>query len=298
MIHPAATVVLLREREGRLETLLMRRRATLGFLGGMWVFPGGRMEASDASPGAAARAHRSTATGRHGLLDADGRPLDDDVALGYAHAACREAFEEAGVLLARDAAGRPCGAELAGRLAPERARVTAEPTAFVRMLEAHDLRLDVDALCYWSHWITPSAEPKRFDTRFFVAALPDGQHASADLSELTEHRWISPVDAVAECERDALRMVPPTLYTLEDLAECHARHGTLASMLAAEAGRAAPPVMPRMVMTPGAVDVVMPWDAGYDALDGEGPGYAGAWPDHLVRRRGRVTLGRPATGHP
>lgn len=293
MIHPAATVVLLRERDGNLETLLMRRRATLGFLGGMWVFPGGRMEPSDASPDARARGHREDPGRPLGLLSSDGRPLADDVALGYAHAACREAFEEAGVLLARDASGRPCDADTAERLAPHRETVTRDPISFTRLLESNDLRIDVDALCYWSHWITPSAEPKRFDTRFFVAALPAGQRASADLSELTEHAWRSPADAVADCGRGALRMVPPTLYTLEDLAECHARHGSLAAMLAAESGRAAPPVMPRMAITADAVDVVMPWDERYRSLAGEGLAYEGPWPEHLVRRRGCVSLARP-----
>jgi hypothetical protein len=197
------------------------------------------------------------------------------------------------VLLACDEAGRPCGPDTALRLATHREEVTRDPPAFVRLLEREGLRLDLGALCYWSHWITPSAEPKRFDTRFFAAALPEGQSASADLSELTEHAWFSPAAAAAALERGELNMVPPTLYTLEDLAECHARHGTLAAMLEAEAGREAPPVMPRMAAIPGAINVVMPWDAGYAAIPGEGFEVAGPWPPHLARRRGALAMPLP-----
>jgi 8-oxo-dGTP pyrophosphatase MutT (NUDIX family) len=293
VIHPAATVVLLRERAGALEVLLMRRRSTLGFLGGMWVFPGGRMEASDASPEALRRVQPTGSRTHLGLRDPTGAPMPMDLALGHALAACREAFEEAGVLLACDEDGRPCAPEVAERLAPHRDEITRNAPAFVRMLERERLRLDLGALCYWSHWITPSAEPKRFDTRFFVAALPEGQSADADRSELTEHAWFSPADAVAALERGELRMVPPTLYTLEDLGEAYARHGSLARMFAAEAGRETPPVMPRMDAVPGAVNVVMPWDPGYASLPGDGLDVRVPWPAHLARRRGVLAMPLP-----
>lgn len=294
MIHPAATVVLLRERAGTLEALLMRRRSTLGFLGGMWVFPGGRMEAADASQEALERVQPTHSRAHLGLRDATGAPLAPGIALGHALAACREAFEEAGVLLACDEDGRPCGAGVAARLAPHREEVTRDARAFVGMLVRERLRLDLGMLCYWSHWITPSAEPKRFDTRFFVAALPEGQSASADLSELTEHAWLSPAAAAAALERGELRMVPPTLYTLEDLAESHARHGSLARMLEAETGRETPAVLPRMGAAPGAVNVVMPWDPGYAALPGDGLDVSSPWPAHLARRRSMLAMPLPA----
>ena len=293
MIHPAATVVLLRERAGTLEALLMRRRSTLGFLGGMWVFPGGRMEATDASPEALERVQPTHSRAHLGLRDATGAPLAPGLALGHALAACREAFEEAGVLLACDEDGRPCGADVAARLAPHREEVTRDARAFVAMLVRERLRLDLGLLCYWSHWITPSAEPKRFDTRFFVAALPEGQSASADLSELTEHAWLSPAAAAAALERGELRMVPPTLYTLEDLAESHARHGSLARLLEAETGRETPAVLPRMGAAPGAINVMMPWDPGYAALPGDGLDVASPWPAHLARRRGMLAMPLP-----
>jgi 8-oxo-dGTP pyrophosphatase MutT (NUDIX family) len=286
-MHPAATLVLLRETEGRLEALMMRRNAGVAFMGGMWVFPGGRLDAADQLPGALARILPDARGSRsERLVTMQGTPLDPATADGLYVAACREAFEEAGVLLACRRSGEPCDAVTAARLGPLRPGVTADAGAFTRMLEAEDLFLDTRQLVYWSHWITPSVEPKRFDTRFFAAPLPPGQVASADLSELTEHTWLEPANAGAALERGEIRLIPPTLITLEDLTECHATHGSLAAMLAAEAGRETPPVMPRIEVSADSARVVMPWDPGYRRASGEGCEAAGEFPAHFARRRG------------
>jgi len=196
------------------------------------------------------------------------------------------------VLLARDARGRPCPAERVGGLQPLRGPVADDAAEFVAMLEREDLYLDADRLVYWSHWITPSLEPKRFDTRFFAIALPPGQEVSADLSELTHHAWIRPALAPEAIERGEIRVVPPTLLTLEDLAESHARHGSLEAMLAGERGRAAPPVMPRIEVAAGAFRVVMPWDPGYATVAGEGCLPADGFPAHLAQRRSCIVVSR------
>jgi 8-oxo-dGTP pyrophosphatase MutT (NUDIX family) len=292
-MHPAATVVLLREVDGKLEALMMRRGAGLSFMGGMWVFPGGRKEPADQSPEVLARVLPDARGARPGQLRSmQGMALDHDAAAGLYVAACREAFEEAGVLLACASSGEPCDAATAARLGSRRLEVTADATAFTRMLGAEDLYLDTRQLVYWSHWITPSIEPKRFDTRFFVAPLPPGQAVSADLSELTEHAWLEPANVAGALERGELRLVPPTLLTLEDLAECHARHGSLAAMLAAEAGRETPPVMPRIELTGDAVRVVMPWDPGYGHVAGEGCEAAREFPAHFTRCRASHAMTR------
>jgi 8-oxo-dGTP pyrophosphatase MutT (NUDIX family) len=292
-MHPAATLILLREADGRLEALVMRRGAGLSFMGGMWVFPGGRMENADQSPEALGRIlPDARGIGLAQLRTMQGAAIDADAAAGFHVAACREAFEEAGVLLACAASGEPCDAATVTRLGARREEVTADAAAFTRMLEAEDLFLDTRQLVYWSHWITPSIEPKRFDTRFFVAPLPAGQAASADLSELTEHAWLEPANAPGALERGEIRLVPPTLLTLEDLAESHARHGTLTAMLMAEAGRATPPVMPRIELTGNGARVVMPWDPGYGQMPGEGCEVAQGYPAHFTRRRSSQTLSR------
>ena len=290
-MHAAATVLLLREVEGELEVLMMRRGAGLSFMAGMWVFPGGRVDAADASAAACSRLlPPEGAAGRDRLQTLEGGPLPAEQEQALRVAACRETFEEAGVLLARDAQRRTCAAGRVAGLQPLRGPVAGEAAAFVAMLEREDLYLDADRLVYWSHWITPSLEPKRFDTRFFAIALPAGQEVSADLSELTHHAWIRPARAPEAIERGEIRDVPPTLLTLEDLAESHARHGGLEAMLEAERGRAAPPVMPRIDVAAGAIRVVMPWDPGYAAVPGEGCRPAASYPAHLAQRRSCIVV--------
>ena len=290
-MHAAATVLLLREVEGELEVLMMRRGSGVSFMGGMWVFPGGRVDAADAAAAAHGRLLRPEgAAGRDRLQTLEGEPLPVEQEQALRVAACRETFEEAGVLLARDAQGRSCRAERVTRLQTLRGAVTGEAAAFVAMLEREDLYLDAHRLVYWSHWITPSLEPKRFDTRFFAIALPTGQEVSADLSELTHHAWIRPALAPEAIDRGEIRVVPPTLLTLEDLAESHALHGGLEAMLEAERGRAAPPVMPRIDVAAGAIRVVMPWDPGYAAVPGEGCRPAESYPAHLAQRRSCIVV--------
>ena len=295
-MHSAATVLLLRERDGALEVLMMRRGAGLAFMAGMWVFPGGRLDPADSSAAVLSRLHGTRECGEGFLKTMQGEAVERDAALGLYVAACREAFEEAGVLMAVTPSGEPCDPARVARLGERREAVTRDAEAFIRMLEEEDLRLDVGPLVYWSHWITPSIEPKRFDTRFFVAPLPPGQDVSADLSELTEHAWVNPATVAGSIERGEIQVVPPTLLTLEDLAESHARHGGLEAMLRAERGRPTPPVMPRIEAGPSGVSVVMPWDPRYGSVAGEGCGLACEYPPHFTRRRSTVAFahrGRP-----
>ena len=163
------------------------------------------------------------------------------------------------------------------------------------MLALSGWRLDANALHPWSRWVTPkrpSVTNRRFDTRFFAIAVPADQAASADRCELTEHAWVRPARVQEALERREIRVVPPTLLTLEDLAESHARHGSLAAMLAAERGRPTPPVMPRIEVGEDAFRVVMPWDAGYARLSGEGCTPPCGFPAHVTRRRSCLSLSR------
>jgi len=294
VIPAAATLLLLRTTAtGELEVLMVQRAARLSFMGGMWVFPGGRVDAADAS--AAARERILPAAGRAcdaRLETLGGSCLDSTESIALHVAACRETFEETGVLLAVTAEGEPVAPGRVTSLQPLRAAIAADAQAFIDLLQSEDLYLDVAPLVYWSHWVTPSIEPKRFDTRFFAVALPEGQSVSPDLDELTEHAWIQPLALPALIEQGRLRVVPPTLLTLEDLAEAHARHGTLSAMLAAERGRAAPPILPRIEICQDAFRVVMPWDADYASIPGEGCQPAAGFPPHLLRRRSNLRVAR------
>jgi len=292
-MHAAATVLLLRESGGELEVLMMRRGTGLAFMGGMWVFPGGRVDPADAAAAVRERlAPGALASWSGRLRSPQGEALADDATLALLVAACRETFEEAGVLLATDRAGAPCDAARAAQLQDQRERVACDAPAFLTLLERENLYLDPSPLVYWSHWITPSLEPRRFDTRFFAIPLPGDQVASCDRGELTEHSWVRPSRLREALERREIRVVPPTLLTLEDLAESHARHGGLEAMLQAERPRATPPVMPRIEVCAEEFRVVMPWDPAYGELPGEGCCEPAGYPAHLAARRSRLSVAR------
>jgi 8-oxo-dGTP pyrophosphatase MutT (NUDIX family) len=295
--RPAATVLLLREIAGELEVLMMRRGAGLAFMAGMWVFPGGRLEGTDCSTAMLAHLPAETRAQQvRCLCDARGEPLPADVALGLHVAACRETFEESGVLLA---AGEPVAELSPDRLGFHRAEVARDPSRFVGLLEELGLALDVDRFVYWSHWITPSVEPKRYDTRFFAVELTGTATVEADQSELTEHSWVRPESALAALGRGEMQMVPPTILTLEDLAESHRKHGSLPGMLAAERHRETPAITPRIAVTSSAYRVVMPWDPGYLDVPGEGRAIDPAdLPAHLAARRSLIEIRRRGADQP
>lgn len=210
--RPAATVVLCRAgSSGALELFLVKRHGRAGFMAGAHVFPGGRVDDDDATLGAglaaAARAHARA------LVPA----VPEEVALGFCIAAIRETAEECGLVLARDAGGALVTAAEAAHVVDE----MAGGHSFGDALTQTGLRPDVEALHALAWWITPEAEPKRFDTRFFLAAAPDDQVPRVDAREATEGAWFRPDDALVAYRNGALRLAPPTLATLEDLVSAH-----------------------------------------------------------------------------
>lgn len=209
-IRPAATVVVLRPVDAGpgVEVLMVRRNRSIAFMGGAYVFPGGRLDAGDAS---------TTPETRAGIagLDAVTRCLDlapDDEA-AYRVAAIRELLEEAGLLLAtRD--GRPVtGADAATLRA-----LQPKDGVFAAFAATHGLRLALDAVMPFAHWVTPPVEIRRFDTRFLLARLPAGQDASHDDGEMTALEWMRPDDAVDRALAGELLLPPPTWTTLRRLA--------------------------------------------------------------------------------
>ena len=295
VVAPAATVLLLREAaSGELEVLMTKRAAGLTFMGGLWVFPGGRMEQADLAPGLAASGTRDRLERVcHRMLDPEGSTIAAELALGLLVAACRETFEESGVLLARPRAAEAAldDAQLS-RLAASR-EACEDAVGFVNLLLAENLQLDLDRLVYWSHWITPSLERRRFDTRFFAVRVPPGQEASVDRCELTQHAWLGEHAVRASVGSGEMKVAPPTLATLEDLWRSHARHGDIDTMLESERDREVPPILPKMIATdPAAVEVVLPWDPAYPSLPGEAcvvweryPAYLSALPSRRTLRR-------------
>jgi 8-oxo-dGTP pyrophosphatase MutT (NUDIX family) len=279
-------VLLLRDSPGnRVEVLLQQRHAELRFMGGHWVFPGGRADPADASPALLARIRTSVGEERLSRLrNGTGQPLPRTTALAAHVAACRETFEEAGVLLVSRRDGTGCS-----DLALEQARVlrgdtAREPARFLEALERAEAWLEPARLVYWSHWITPlmGTQP-RFDTRFFAVSLPEGQVASEDGNEAVASAWIDPTEACARAGRGELQLAPPTLLTLVDLARAAHRARSVAELLLQEAEREPPPVTPRLRVDGSTRRLLMPWHPDYVSTPGDGLPAAGDWPEWLTQ---------------
>lgn len=240
----AASVVVLRDGPHGPEVLMLRRAERHGDMrSGLWVFPGGVLDAQD-------RPLHARVAGDDDAR-ASARLSLPEGGLDYTVAAVRECFEEVGLLFAQG--------DVAGALARPERTVTGED--FVRLCEQHDLRLDAAALHYHSHWLTPPGIPQRFDTRFYVARCPHGQTARADAGEALEVAWLTPAQALSP-ER-GLKLLPVTSRTLEDLA----RFDTVQAILDEAAARRQPPrIMPRLGRGPKGVRPVLPHEWAYDEI--------------------------------
>ena len=199
--RPSSTVVLARRADADPELLLVRRHARSSF-GGAYAFPGGVLEDSD-----------SLVVGHcAGIAHDKARRLLGDVdALAYFSAAIRELFEESGVLLASVEANEH-------DLAKVRDRLNRGDLRWDDFLAQSGARLHCDALHYFSFWITPEALRARYSTRFFLAAMPEGQEALHCGGELTDSRWISAADALRAREAGDISVHFPTVRTLQSLA--------------------------------------------------------------------------------
>ena len=248
---PAATVTLVRDSARGLEVLMLQRSHSLKFMPGVYVFPGGGLDAADG-----AAEVRELCAGLED--DAASRALGmEQGGLAYWVAAIREAFEEAGILLAYDAAGRfvESGVE---RFDAARRALHGRHGDFPAFLRAEGLRLATDRLTYFGHWITPVNVPRRYDTRFFLAVAPEGQEARPDEHETIAHRWLRPQEAIDLSARELLNLRFPTLKTLERFAACNTAAELLAEVTAVPVGR---PLLPR---TTRDGRTLLPGEPGYE----------------------------------
>lgn len=220
-IVPAATVMFVRDvgpaggGASELEVCLLRRNARSVFVGGASVFPGGALDPADDDAAVRVRCD--------GLTEEDARARLRVDAAARAHwvAAIREAFEECGLLPALTDDGLPLRLEdaaTAARFAAHREAVDAGERSLGAVLEAEGLRLDLAALHYVAHWVTPIGAPRRYDTRFFVGRAPEGQPLAHDGSEVVAAEWTTPAAALARLEAGELSMLPPTSESLKWLA--------------------------------------------------------------------------------
>ena len=211
--RPASTVVLLRDSDSGMETLMLKRNKALMFAGGLWVFPGGALE------------------------EADIEAADGDISKAARIAAAREAEEE-------------CG-----------------------------LRPDTKNMVHLSHWTTPIAEPKRFETWIYAAPLAEDANVAIDGSEIHDFAWILVKDAVAQHEAGDFGMLPPTYITLLSLL----RYATTPEMTAGESEIPPPYVFPVFTKADGKMAVLFQGDAGYETGDG---GMAGPQHRAIMQEKG------------
>ncbi len=264
--RPAATLVVVRDGAAGIEVLLSRRTQSNDQFSGAWVFPGGIVDAGDRA------VHEHCA----GLDDAraSARLGVPSGGLDYFVAAVRECFEESGLLWAVDAANElvqldQVRGETLGAWRGPLHRGERTLSAFC---SEFGLRLAVDRLVYLSHWLTPLGRPKRFDTRFFIAALPPTQTAAFDGTEMVEQLWLPPAEALRRSAE--MKLMTPTQKTLELVS----RHANVSELLAwAKAPRSVPLTMPRVAMGSQGMRPVLPdehaW-AELGRLDPAGHGHA------------------------
>ncbi len=262
--------MLVRDRDhgdgaSQLEVFMLRRNLQSDFVGGAYVFPGGAVDEAD----------------RHADLEAvcEGRSDDqasahlgvDSGGLAFWVAAIRECFEEAGVLLAAGPDGKVVSfadEEVATRFERHRAEIDSGALRLVELCRLETLRLAVDGIHYFSHWITPVGPPRRYDTRFFVTAAPPEQVPLHDDRETIANLWVRPADALDRHRAGELDLILPTIKNLEAIS----RFGRSADLLdAAAAIQEVPTILPRVINDGQGVRILLPGDPGYDEAMGTLP---------------------------
>jgi 8-oxo-dGTP pyrophosphatase MutT (NUDIX family) len=258
--------------EGPYEVFLMRRGRNQVFMGGAYVFPGGRLDEADADPELAAYVSSLCAADAKRLLqEAD---LPEATALGLFVAAIRETFEEAGVLLARDVRGGLVdlsAPETADRFAAYRLELHENRMTLMDLARCEGLLYAPDLLTPYAHWITPEIETRRFDTRFFLARLPEGQVPVHDRMELTESRWLTPAFALAEHAAGRIVLMPPTLKTIEELLT----FSNPGQLFAAARSQRIDVIRPEAFRTADGFGIRLPHDSEYSLATGKQPPHLG-----------------------
>jgi 8-oxo-dGTP pyrophosphatase MutT (NUDIX family) len=238
----AATVVIVREGP---EVYLIRRKASMAFAAGAFVFPGGSVDPRDAD-------HATGWAGPAASWWAEVFHADDKTARGLVCAAVRETFEESGVLLAGPDADSVVADTTGDDWEADRLALIDKSLSFADFLQRRGLVLRSDLLRPWGHWITPEVESRRFDTRFFVAALPPGQRTRDVGGEADKVAWVGPRDAIRAARAGEILLMPPTYRTIRELSEL----GDVEDILAAD--REIVAIMPAAMEVDGEVRLMVP----------------------------------------
>ncbi|WP_338781972.1 NUDIX hydrolase [Streptomyces sp. DG1A-41] len=242
----AATVMLLKDTGTGIAVHMLRRRASMAFASGAYAYPGGGVDPRDDD-------HQVRWSGPTRAWWADRLGVDETTAQAIVCAAVRETYEETGVLLAGPTPDSVVGDTTGADWEADRAALVARDLSFAEFLDRRGLALRSDLLGAWTRWITPEFEARRYDTWFFVAALPEGQRTRNASTEADRTVWIAPDEAAAGYDKGELLMMPPTIATLRQLAA----YETAAQALAAAPGRDLRPVLATARLVDG--EIVLSW---------------------------------------
>ena len=259
----AATVILLREiKPEGFEVFLLKRHEKSSFMGGNFVYPGGRVDREDGSIEICAQCTGVSPEEANQIL---GGTMPPDESLAHWVAGIRELFEEAGILLAYD----PAGNLIQSKKAAERERLThyrdlmqKGETSICQLAQEEKLFFALDQLRYYAHWVTPEARSERFDTRFFLACLPEGQEATYDQKETTLGVWLTPQQALEENLKGNAALSPPTLKTLEDLS----RFTSVAEVFEGLRKDEIQLILPVLTKVKNETFILFPWDPEYEVF--------------------------------
>ena len=215
-IRPAATVIIAREAKIEFEIFMLKRTSSASFASGMFVFPGGRVDHDD-------HLHKydehriGPSEAQHSQIHSVGYEWR-----GFWIAAIRETFEESGLLLAYDHHGRIISfeeSELERRFASYRQPLHNGEISLLDVCEMEGIKLAVDQIHFYNRFITPVGRPRRFDTRFFIAAAPEAQRGIHDEQETVDSIWINPTEALRRNDEKEFDLMRVTRMQLEWLTE-------------------------------------------------------------------------------
>ncbi|KUN24017.1 NUDIX hydrolase [Streptomyces antibioticus] len=242
----AATVMLLKDTAAGPAVHMLRRRASMAFAGGAYAYPGGGVDPRDDD-------HRIRWAGPTRAWWSRRLAVTETEAQAIVCAAVRETYEEAGVLLAGETPDSVVGDTTGADWEADRAALVARDLSFAEFLERRGLVLRSDLLGAWTRWITPEFESRRYDTWFFVAALPAGQRTRNASTEADRTVWIAPAEAASAYDKGELLMMPPTIATLRQLTG----YSAAAEALAAAPDRDLTPVLARARLD--GEEIVLSW---------------------------------------
>ncbi len=255
-LRPASTVILVREKNKELEVYLLRRSTKSGFMGGLYVFPGGVADSEDFGFDSWSPYIDMEQDLIERQLGGFAFPKED--VLGFSIAAIRETLEEAGVFIASGIGKTKRDVE---DICTFRLKRDLPKSWFRTKIMKEDWTLSFSSLGRWSHWITPKLMKKRFDTRFFIVFMPENQTCVPDDMETKHGIWLTPQKALEQNLKERVPLSPPTAVTLTQLLKFNNFHKLKQEMQTRSWGD---PNAPRLVPSSNGPMIIEPWDPMYN----------------------------------